>query len=227
MAALLLGGVVGALVFAVVGGDDDVAGPATTTTTTQPPRGTAGELVGRLADARKRTLHLVYAGALPDGAGGKLTIEVWWKGERARQSLVAEAPEQGRQESAAFVLDDGNVFCQRTQVIPWACQRAASTATAAGQSALIIDALVSSLEGKDVISERATVGSEQADCYTLDPVSGDVLCLRGDGVPVRFTFSGAELVLASAETDVDDSAFVPPAEVQEGRAASSTTTTAG
>jgi hypothetical protein len=60
------------------------------------------------------------------------------------------------------------------------------------------------------------VGDEDAECYTLDPTTGDVLCLRDDDVPVKFTFSGAELVLATAEKEVDDAAFVPPADVQTG-----------
>ena len=227
-AVLLLGGVVAAAVL-VSGNDDDdgVAGPATTTTTTLPLSDTAEELVDRLAKARERDLHLVYTGALPGGGEGKLTVEVWWKGKLARQSLVAEAPEQGRQESAAFVLDDGNVFCQRTGTIPWACQRAASTATAAGRDAGIIEALVSSLNGKEVTAERAVVGDDDADCYTIDPATGDVLCLRGDDVPVKFTFSGAELVVASVDSTVPDSVFEPPAEVQETPAVSAPSTTAG
>jgi hypothetical protein len=116
LAALIVGGLGGALLFAVFGGDDDggeVAGPDTTTTTTEPLNAVARELVDRLGDARERDLHLVYSGALPAGEEGRLTVEVWWKGGRARQSLVAEAPGQGRQESTAFVLADGNVFCQR------------------------------------------------------------------------------------------------------------------
>ena len=232
LVALLLGGLVGAALFALLGGDDDgeVAGPDTTTTTTRPLNDVASELVDRMADVRDRELHLVYSGALPAGEEGRLTVEVWWKGDRARQSLVAEAPGQGRQESTAFVLDGGNVFCQRTDAIPWSCQKGASTATAEGASAGIIDALVASLEGRDVTSEKAKVGDEDAECYTLDASTGDVLCLREDDVPVRFTFSGAELVLASAETEVDDEAFEPPAEVQAGvpaPAASTTSTTGG
>lgn len=216
LAALILGGLGGAALFAVLGGgDDDVAGPATTTITTRPLNAAAKELVDRLADARDRDLHLVYSGALPAGEEGKLTIEVWWKGERARQSLVAEAPGQGRQESTAFVLGDGNVFCQRRDTGPWSCQRGAPTADA-GASAGIIDALVSSVDGKEVTSAEAKVGDEDAECYTLDPTTADVLCLRDDDVPVRFTFSGAELVLTAAETEVDDAAFQPPAEVQSG-----------
>ena len=215
LGALVLGGLGGAALFAVLGDDGDVAGPATTTTTTRPLNAAAKELVDRLADARTRDLHLVYSGALPAGEEGRLTIEVWWKGERARQSLVAEAPGQGRQESTAFVLGDGNVFCQRRDAGPWSCQRGASTADA-GASAGIIDALVASLDGKEVTSAGARVGDEDAECYTLDPATADVLCLRDDDVPVKLTFSGAELVLTAADTEVDDAAFEPPAEVQSG-----------
>lgn len=215
--AVILGALGGAVLFAVLGEDDgdEVAAPDNTTTTTGPLNAAARELVDRLADARDQDLHLVFAGALPAGDEGKLTIEVWWKGNQARQSLVAEAPGQGRQESTAFVLADGNVFCQRRDTGPWSCQRGASTADA-GASAGIIDALVSSLDGKEVTSTEAKVGEEDAECYTLDPTTGDVLCLRDDDVPVKFTFSGAELVLASAETEVDDVAFEPPAQVQPG-----------
>lgn len=216
LAALVLGGLGGAALFAVLGGgDDDVVAPATSTTTTRLLNAAAKELVDRLADARDRDLHLVYSGALPAGEEGRLTIEVWWKGERARQSLVAEAPGQGRQESTAFVLGDGTVFCQRRDTGPWSCQRGVPTADA-GASAGIIEALASSVDGKEVTSAEAKVGDEDAECYTLDPTTADVLCLRDDDVPVRFTFSGAELVLTAAETEVDDAAFEPPADVQSG-----------
>lgn len=227
VAVLVVGGLGGALLVAVFGGDDggEVAGPDTTTTTTKPLNRVARELVERLAEARERDVHLVYSGALPAGQEGTLTVEVWWKGERARQSLVVEAPGQGRNESVAFVLDGGNVFCRRTDTIPWECQKGASTATATGAGAGIIDSLVSSLEGKEVTSAAARVGDEEAECYTLDPATGDVLCLRQDDIPVKFTFSGADLVLARAETKVDDSVFEPPAKVQPGVPASTTSTT--
>ena len=230
VAALILGGLGGAVLFAVFGGDGDddgVAGPDTTTETTRPLNKVAKELVDRLADARDRDLHLVFSGGLPAGEEGKIIVEVWWKGKLARQSLVAEAPGQGRSESTALVLEDGNVFCQRRSSVPWSCQKGASTATAAGANAGILDALVASLEGKDVTSADARVGDVDATCYTLDPATGDVLCLRDDDVPVKFTFSGAELVLASAETDVDGSVFEPPAEVQPGVPSSTTATTGG
>ena len=233
LVALMLGGLGGAVLFAVLGGDDGgdgVAAPGTATTTAGTMNAPATELVNRLAEARDRDLHLVFAGALPAGEEGKLTIEVWWKGKQSRQSLVAEAPGQGRQESTAFVLAEGNVFCQRRDAGPWSCQRGASTADA-GASAGIIDALVASLDGKVVTSAEATVGGENAECYTLDPTTGDVLCLRDDDVPVKFTFSGAELVLTTAETEVGDAAFEPPAEVQPGTpsipAPTTTPTTAG
>ncbi len=225
---LVVGGLGAAVLMTVFGGDDDgeIAGPAATTTTTKPLNSVARELIDRLAEARERDLHLVYSGALPAGQEGTLTVEVWWKGERARQSLVVEGPGQGRTESVAFVLDDGNAFCRRTETIPWECQKAVSTATAAGARAGIIDSLVSSLEGKEVTSAPAKVGDEEAECYTLDPATGDVLCLRQDDVPVKFTFSGADLVLARAETKVDDSIFEPPAKVQPGVPASTSSTTA-
>lgn len=227
LAALVVGGLGGALLITVLGGDDggEVAGPATTTTTTKPLNNVARELVDRLAKARERDLHLVYSGALPAGQEGTLTVEVWWKDKRARQSLVVEAPGQGRNESGAFVLEDGNLFCRRTDTIPWECQRAASTATAAGTGGGIIDALVSSLEGKEVTSSPATVGDEDAECFTLDPATRDLLCLRQDDVPVKFTFSGSDLVLVRAETKVDDAVFEPPARVQPGMPASTTSTT--
>ena len=226
LAALVVGGLGGALLITVFGGDDggEIAGPDTTTTTTKPLNRVARELVDRLAEARERDLHLVYSGALP-GQEGTLTVEVWWKGERARQSLVVEAPGQGRNESVAFVLDDGNLFCRRTDTIPWECQKAASTATAAGAGAGIIDVLVSSLEGKEVTSAPARVGDEEVACYTLDPATRDLLCLRQDDVPVTFTFSGADLVLVRAETKVDDAVFEPPARVQPGMLVSTTSTT--
>lgn len=226
VAAALVGGLAGSVLFTVLGGDGGgrVAGRrATTAPTTAQLDEVAEELVDRLAGVRRRTLHLVYSGALPDGEG-RLTIEVWWKGGRARQSLVAEAPGGGRQESATFVLGEGSVFCTRTSAMPWACQRGSSAATASA-SAGIIDALASSLEGREVTSAAARVG-EDGECYALDRDAGDVLCLRADDVPVRFRFSGVEMVLAAAGAEVDDSAFEPPAPVDHGGAAPATPTTA-
>ena len=212
VAALALGLMV-ALILAVTGGDDDeVAGPALTTTTTAALGDTAKQLVDRLADTRKRTLHLVYRGnltSLPEA--GTLTVEIWWKGDLARQTVLAEAPQQ-RQEAATFVLPDGNVSCQKTQEVTWSCQRSASTATASGKPAGIIDALVSQINGKEVTVEKAKVGETDVDCYTLDKATSDLLCLRGDGIPVKFTLSGSDLLLSSAATEVDDKVFTPPAE---------------
>lgn len=222
-AALVLAAVLGltvvvAVVLAVTGDDDGgdgVAGPDTTTTTTTPLTDTAQELVDRLADARQRTLHLVYEGDLgtvPDG--GKVSIEIWWKGDRARQSIVAESPQQ-RQEQTSFVLPTGNVACLKPKDGEWACQRMASVATASGQPAGIIDSLVASLNGKDVRHSEEQVGDTAADCYTLDKAAGDRLCLRDDGVPVKFSFSGSELVVRAVATSVDDDVFTPPAAVLE------------
>ncbi|MGH9179306.1 MAG: hypothetical protein ACRD0N_12235 [Acidimicrobiales bacterium] len=227
---LFAGGVIGAVAVAVRDGDGDdgdVAGPSTTTSSTQPLNETAEQLVDRLAGARDREVHIVFDGALKEPPGAKLTVEVWWKGDLARQSLVAEAPGQGRQETVGFVLEDRNVLCQRNQDVDWVCQRAASTVTAEGRDAGIIESLVSSLNGKDVTAAKADVAGSEADCYTLDKDTGDMLCLREDGVPVKFTFSGTELVASKVETDVDDDAFEPPAKVQDPPAPSTTATTGG
>jgi hypothetical protein len=222
---LFAGGVIGAVAVAVFGGDDGddaVAGPSTTTSSTQPLNEVAEQLVDRLAEARDRDVHIVFDGTLKEPAGAKLRVEVWWKGDLARQTLVAEAPGQGRQETTGFVLEDRNVLCQRNQDIDWVCQRAASTAAAEGRDAGIIESLVSSLNGKEVTAAKADVAGSEADCYTLDQAKGDVLCLREDGVPVKFTFSGTELVASKVETEVADDAFEPPAKVQEAPAPSTT-----
>lgn len=219
LAALVLAAVLGltvvvAVVLAVTGGGGDgdkVAGPATTTTTTAPLTDTAQELVDRLAAARERTLHLMYEGNLgtvPDG--GKVSIEIWWKGDRARQSIVAESPQQ-RQEQTSFILPSGNVACLKPKDGAWSCQRMASVATAAGQPAGIIESLVSSLHGKEVTQSKEQVGETKADCYTLDKAAGDTLCLREDGVPVKFSFSGSELSVRNVATSVDEEVFTPPA----------------
>ena len=228
---LFAGGAVGAVLFAVLGDGDDgdaVANPRTTTSSTPPLNETAEELVDRLAEARERDLHVVFDGTLPEPAGATLRVEVWWKGELARQTLIAEAPQQGRQETTGFVLDDRNVVCQRTQDVDWVCQRAAATATSSGRDAGIIEALVSQLNGREVSSRKDTVAGAAAECYTLDQGKGDVLCLNDEDVPVKFTFSGTELVASKVETSVDDDVFEPPAKVQEVPAPSSTSsTTAG
>lgn len=229
LALVFAGVVIGAVLVAVLGGDGDdgVAGPGTTTSTTEPLNEAAQELVDRLADARDRDVHIVFEGGLKEPEGARITVEVWWKGDLARQTLVAEAPGQGRQETTGFVLKDRNVLCQRNQEVDWTCQRAASAATAEGRDAGIIEALVSSLNGKEVTAAKADVAGTAADCYTLDQAKGDLLCLNKDGVPVKFTFSGTELVASKVETKVADDAFEPPAKVQEAPVQSTTSTTAG
>jgi hypothetical protein len=223
---LLAGGVIGAAVFAVAGGDGDdpAAGPATTTSTTKPLNAVAKRLVDRLTDARDRDLHIVYSGALGT-EGGKVTVEVWWKGALARQSLIAESPQEGRQETSGFVLEGTNVVCQRTQEVDWKCQRAPSTATAGGRSASIIDALVAQLGGKDVTTAKAKVGDVDADCYTIDPATTDSLCVREDGVPVKLAFGGTELVATTIETKVNSAVFEPPATVEDPPVTAGTTST--
>lgn len=229
LAAVFVVSAVTAVVLAVTGGGDgdEVAGPTTTSTTTEPLNATAKRLVDRLADARKHPFHLVYSGrlsAVPEA--GTVTVEIWWKGDLARQSIVAAGPAQ-RQEQASFVLPGGNVLCQKPQDGAWVCQRAASVATAAGRPGGLIDALVSQLNGKDVTESPVKVGDTQADCYTLGTAQGDVLCLRDDGVPVKFTLSGSELLLTDVDTKVDDKAFEPPAKPTEISVPATTTTTGG
>lgn len=220
---------VAAVVLAITGSDGDgkVAGPATTTTTLAPLDDTAQELVDRLAEARKKPLHLVYTGGLAALPGaGKLTIEIWWDGELTRQDITAETPE-ATQEQSSFVLPSGNVVCVKGAEGEWACQRSASVATAAGKPGGIIDALVAQLNGKQVSSEKSKVGDTDADCYTLDEDSADVVCLREDGVPLRFTFSGSELLATSVASDVDDGDFEPPAEPTDLPVTPTTPTTGG
>lgn len=215
---------VAAVVVAVTGGDDDtVAGPDATTTTTAALTPVAQDLVDRLAAVRTRTLHLVYSGnlaAAPDG--GMVTVEVWWKGDRARQSVLVEAPER-RQEQTSFVLPGGNIVCQKADGADWACQKSASVATASGRPAGILESLVSQLNGKQVTSAKAKVGDTEADCYTLDQASSDQLCLREDDVPVRFTLSGSNLVVSTVDESVDDAVFTPPAEPTAAQTAPTTT----
>lgn len=221
---------VGAVVLAVTGGggSDEGSGPKATTTATAALNASAQELVDRLAAARKRPLHLVYAGDLVAARpeAGKLAIEIWWKGDLARQDIRADAP-QLTQEQSAFVLPTGNVTCLKDDKGAWSCQRSVSVATAAGKPAGIIESLVAQLNGKQVTSAKAKVGDTDADCYTLDEASQDVVCLRSDGVPVKFTLSGSQLVATSVATDVKDDDFKPPAEPTELPATPATPTTGG
>lgn len=219
---------IGALVLAITGGDDGdvVAGPEATTTTAA-LNDEAQELVDRLVAARKRRLHLTYTGGLAAAPEtGKLTVEIWWDGELTRQDVTTEAP-AGKQEQSSFALPSGNVACIKGGDGVWACQRSAAVATAAGKPASIIDSLVAQLNGKPVTVAKAKVGETDADCYTLDPTTDDVVCLRDDGVPVKFTLSSSELVATGVATDVDDDDFKPPAEPTELPATPTTPTSRG
>lgn len=221
---------VGGVFLAIAGGGSKttkVEGPKATTTTTAPLTATARRLVDRLAAARKRTLHLVYSGNLvSQPEAGKLTIEVWWKGALAKQSIRAESPQLNQQQES-YVLPAGNVSCAKADTAAWACQRTASVATASGRPGGIIDSLVSSLNGKAVTVASASVGGADVDCYTLDATTGDLLCLRQDGVPVKFTLSGSELLVSTVDTTVDDSVFTPPAEPATPATTATTPTTTG
>ncbi len=221
---------IGALVVAITGGGDGdvVAGPAATTRTTAALNDEAQELVDRLVAARKRPLHLTYAGELAAAPEtGKLTIEIWWDGELTRQDLTTETP-AGKQQQSSFALRSGNVACIKGGDGVWACQRSASgVATATGKPASIIDSLVAQLNGKPVTAAKAKVGDTDADCYTLDPTTDDVVCLRDDGVPVKFTLSGSELVATGVATDVDDADFKPPAAPTEQPATPTRPTSGG
>ena len=222
LVVLLAGGLVGAVVISVAGTGDDDGGTPSAATTTLPLNDTAKGLVDRLASARRRPLHAVFSGTLAGAAGATLTVELWWKGDQSRQTLVAEAPDQGRQETSGFVLKDGNVVCQRGQGQDWLCQHAGTTATPSGRTAGIIDAVVAQLGGKEVTVAKARVGDEEVDCYSIDPATSDVVCLRADDVPVRFTFSGADVQASRVDTDVDDDVFEPPAKVREAPTSSIT-----
>lgn len=223
---LLAAGLAGAAVFSVAGGDDDDPAAGSSSSTSKPLNPVAEKLVDRLNSARDRDLHIVYSGALGT-EGAKITVEVWWKGDLARQSLIAESPQEGRQETSGFVLKDTNVVCQRTQTADWKCQRAPSTAPAGGRGTSIIDALVAQLGGKDVTTAKAKVGDVDADCYTIDPATTDSLCVRADGVPVKLAFGGTELVATTIETRVDSAVFEPPATVEDAPAPADTTATTG
>lgn len=219
---------IGALIVAITGGGDGdvVAGPAATTAEAA-LNDEAQELVDRLVEARKRPLHLTYAGGLAAAPEtGKLTIEIWWDGELTRQDLTTEAP-AGKQQQSSFALPSGNVTCVKGADGAWACQRAASVATAGGKPASIIDSLVAQLNGRPVTVAKAKVGDTDADCYTLDPTTDDGVCLRKDGVPVKFTVSGSELVATGVATDVDDDDFKPPAAPTELPATPTTPTSGG
>lgn len=227
LAAVFILAVVVAVVVAVTGGGggDKVAGPTTTTSTTAGLNATARKLADRMADVRKQTLHLVYTGELAQvPEAGTVTVEVWWKGALGRQSIVSDA--QGtRQEQESFTTPDGNVLCNKPQGAQWICQRFQSVASATGRPGGLLDALVAQLNGKNVTVTKAKVGGTDADCYTIDPASGDQLCLREDGVPLKFSLSGSALTLSSADSHVTDTDFQPPAKPTDLTLPSATTTT--
>jgi len=216
---------VAGLVLAVTGGNDGGDGPAgPKATATTDLTDTAQELIDRLSAARKRPLHLVYTGDLvasPDA--GELTVEIWWMGDLARQDVKADAPQL--QQQSSFVLPSGNVTCAKAGTAEWSCQRSAPVATASGKPEGIIESLVAQLKGRKVTKAKAAVGGTDVDCYTLDTTAGDIVCLRDDGVPVRFTLSGSELLATSIATDVDDGDFTLPAEPTELPATPTTPTT--
>ncbi|HEX2701414.1 MAG TPA: hypothetical protein VHM89_14540 [Acidimicrobiales bacterium] len=218
---------VAAVVAAIAGrgGDDGDVAAKGSTTAPAALTDTGRELVDRLASARRRTLHLAYRGTLPGAQqAGTMAVELWWKGDRVRQTIAVEAADV-HQESASYVLPSGNLLCQKSDGTEWACQRAASGATA--KPTALLDALVAQLAGKKVTTSKVRVGDTEADCYTVDAVAGNMLCLRADDVPVKVTVSGAELVVTTVSTEVDDGDFTPPAEPSEAPIRPTTPTSGG
>ncbi|HET7486334.1 MAG TPA: hypothetical protein VFJ85_00295 [Acidimicrobiales bacterium] len=218
--------IVTAVVLAITGGGggDKVAGPATTTTTTAPLSPTAKELIERVQALRQRPLHLTYSGQLTSIAeAGTVTVEFWRKGKLVRQRIVIGAAANA-QEQQAFVLPDGNVDCLKTPDADWRCQRTASVATAAGEPGGLIEAVVSQVQGKNVTVAKTTIGGTAVDCYTIEAATKDAICLRDDGVPVRFTLQGSEVNLTASDSKVTDADFVPPAKPADVPDAGTTTT---
>lgn len=215
---LLLGGVVSAVVAALLGGDDNPSAsprPSSTTSSTEAPSGPARDLVARLTEAHKKPVRLVFGGTATaaNGEPVTLTYELAWEGTRTLQHLILETKTK-RSETLQLALPDGNVACDRPPASPWTCQPAASVASATGQPASVFDSIAAQLTGPTVTVTQAKVGAEQADCYTLTPDMGVLVCMNADDVPVKFGAGGNVYVVTTIEHVLHDDAFTPPAEVK-------------
>lgn len=211
---VVLGVVVGAVVAVLVvlavrkDGDGKVAGPATTTTTTAPLSDTAKELIERLKAGGSRTFRASYSGTASEGV--TLTVDVWRKGGLARQDVVL-ASAGVTNELRALRLSDGTAACQRVAGADWVCQRTA-TAAASSDAAGVFDAAVANLNAKVVTATDQRVADRDARCYSIAGAEGTVeICVTPDGLPVRLSSSGSQIVLSGYDPEVPDDAFTPPA----------------
>lgn len=224
VAVVLVAVAVGTLV--LLGGDDDdgdagdeTAG-ASNAPTAPPPVGEqldaeGAELLDLLAAGSARTYHATYtASGDPAVIGSEFSLEVWHHDGQARQD-ARQVGESGTVETAGFFLADRvEVSCQRIDRGDWTCaeQRAVDEATAYG----VLGSVARELEGADVTVTEEEVTGRPARCFAVAAADGEVtVCVSTDGIPLRRTGGGVELLLSELDEDVPDDIFTPPAETAE------------
>lgn len=210
-------------------GDDDGAGdddgrvaPSDRPTPTPPPAvggevdEEGQELLDLLEAGHERTYHATYVvNGDPDVVGNELRLDVWRDAGLVRQDM-RQVTDTATVESASFLLtDDETIACQRVDAGEWTCARQSpgDEFTAAG----LFGNIARELEGVDVVATDDEIGDRAARCFTLPSASGEVSqCMSEDGIPLRRSGDGAELVLVDLSEDVPDDIFTPPAEPVSG-----------
>ncbi len=215
LGAIVAGGVAGGLVVALTGGGDGDSRrspPADTSTvdaTDVDPEGR--ELLALLGRGRTLTFHARYEGRAPERPAESLVIEVWRKGDLARQDTEAS---NGTTvvRSSVFQLPVGNIACQRSGEEPWRCSKLPPGAPSPDQ---ILARVTGELEGRDVTARDDTVDGRAVRCFHVAGAGeGEQemdVCATRDGVPVLIGAAGARLEMVQLDDEVDDATFTPPA----------------
>lgn len=207
--ALVVAGLLAALVGTtlVVTGDDE---SAESTTTTEPDlSGAAAELADLLLARQDQTYHARYEGQSADAS---IVIETWQDDDgRVRQDQILSAAGQGA-HLLSLDAGDGPIRCTRVSEQEWTCRRASAAESAATDP---IAGIRARLADGEVLAADEQIDGSPARCFEL--VSGaerSTMCVRPEtGIPVRITAGQTELRLVLLEETVDPAAFEPPGPV--------------
>lgn len=206
--ALVVVGLLAAIVGTTVALTGDEEAPETTTTTVPELTGAAAELADLLETRQDQTYHARYEGSSADAAS--IVIETWQDdGGRVRQDQLLSAGGEAAHLVSLDGGEDGPVRCTRVSELEWTCRRAAPAEAAASDP---LAAIRSRLAEGEVTAGDQQVDGEPARCFELE-ADGDTsqLCVQPDtGIPVRITAGATELRLVLFEEQVDPAAFEPP-----------------
>lgn len=174
------------------------------------PDAEASTLLELLEAGRDLTFHATYeVTGDPELLGGELTIEVWRKDGRIRQDSTLVRPNT-TVRTAGLVLGDDTFTCSQRDSEPWSCSSAPDPGT---NEDGVFGSVAAELDGVDVTESTDTISGRDARCFSFPTGDGaGMLCLTPDGLPLKLSANGQELVLAEVESSVDDAVFEPPAQ---------------